>query len=1379
MRLLKILTAAAALSLITVTAATAATLTAVYDAETKDVEISGDFSGVKQAVTIMILPSEVDRASLSPLDIINNKYITKQLLTDSEGDFSLTLTMTDSAKSNNYTVYAVCADEAIDAIFTHVSDDDMLEVLSDLNETDKSGIEELLKEKYIKIGLSLENSAYAADIAEILYNAKPSAGYTIDNFPKELGRATAFSLIKNGKSVQDTLREFQKAFDIDYSSDIETMEQAACDLLKSEITSKPAGDDTNKFFWQNLLYAKVKTASSYVEQGDYIVGYAAKAGLDIKDYNILSSGAKSDVLSELYKSQGSDYAGMAQSFEKLVKNAKASDKKGSSSGSGGGGSSGSGGSISFGSSNAAVSKPEPSYNGFYDVENHWGRMYIEALSSKGIISGFGDNSFRPEDNIKRAEYTKMIVDALKISKTFNTHFDDVTADKWYYPYVSAAKESGIVSGFDGKFNPEDIITREDAAMMLYKALEYKNAAFGEYKTFADTNDISEYAREAVSKLAGIGIVSGSESGFNPKGYAKRSEAAVMVSKLMDYNVQAVNSEELKEVDFYEEYELLNAISDIEKYIPHDMTGSVTRESFITALVNASGIKSIGGEVKFSDVSQGTELYEILKIAMANKLIPEGESFRPGEAITANEAAQMCVNMVGYGIKAEKSGGFPVGYRSTAQSIGIFDGVHTGTTLTASDAYKLIFNTLDTEFLEEAIVSGEVEYKTGVGTILSEYLDIEKTEGIVTANEYTETRSREGAAKSIKDLAGTVQIDGVSYMAKGDFNKLIGYNVTAYIRHNRDTDEYEAVCLVKEDNEEVTLISGELRYDEGYIYDKSSGRDKKYKISKSADIIVNGKADYDYSLDDVSKLSGNIVLIANDGGKEYNVIVVTSYRYMKINSYDKANLEIRDYNNPDNSIEMMEDGINSVYNMAEGREGTLGEIETGAYIAAAVSKDSEICSIMILSDALAGVVSSVSEDEIIIDSSSYLMSDYFIENDLRKLQAGRQTSFYVGVNGEIVAVSFEDSQIMYAYMIWAKRNEENETVRVKVFTQNDEIAIYECAEKIRLDGMSGVESFVIAQTMLQNPQLIRFSLNKDKKINVIDLQEVKNTYSDRDEHGLSDYNCLTRNRFAGGYYYRQRMFYPYFYIDNAIVFKIPKDIRREDDFAIGYSFVDGDVADGSFVEAYDVGFDGQAGAVIARVDTIDNASVALINANIVVVEKVQKTIDPDGDVRYAISGWKDGKFVKYYKDDNKVLKYSAEAEIKPGDIMRVSLRDETILSAVVDYVGSDGVMNTGANIAPSNCRSTACHYQIGQIYSLKNENAIISWKKISGNDYSKDISNMIGVKIPQYVLVFDSEYNKLRVADSNYLKSFLNSGNDASKIVVQQDYGVSQFCVVYE
>ncbi len=1349
-----------------------AQISTVYDSKDKTVEISGSFDKVKRIVTLMILPKDVDRATVTYQDINENKYVTKQAVLDAEGNFQIILTMPDSAPSNDYTVYAVCADEEYSSGFSHVSDNDLLSVLSLINAAGKDETAEIIKNNSTKIGLGSEYIDLYTGIGEIIYSQRPAKGYTLDDFPGELNRATAIESIRNGSNVDDVLKKFARDFDLNYETEFETLSKAVKDRFARAIKEEPITSSSKSFLYQCLILAGTDAASSYVEPGDVIVKFAARAEMDISAYNSLSQ--KTTVLQELYNSDVNSFSELVEKFNSLVKAAGSSG--GSSSGSSGG-SSGSGSSISFGSGSAAniQTTPVPSYAGFYDMENHWSRIYVENLAAKGIVSGFDDNSFKPDNSITRAEYVKLIIDALGISKTYNVYFEDVAEDAWYYPYVSAAKENGIVSGFDGKFNPGAEITREDAAVILYMAAEKKNIEFIPGSEFSDGSDISEYAKEAVLNLSGIGIITGSDSKFLPKNSTKRGEAAVMVYNLMNYT-PALNTSEPMEIN-EEEYGLITSISDAEKFLPYEQTENVTRGDFICALISASGIQGLSSDPGFADVGAGSELYNYLSIAAANKIVPESENFRADDFITINEAAQFCVNMVGYGISAEKNGGYPTGYRSVASSIGILDGVHTSNTLSVAEAYKIIFNTLNTKYLEEAIVDGEMAFKSGDSTILSEYLNIRKITGVVTSNEYTEIGSISGSNQSILELEGTVGIDGVRYNAAGDFNDCIGYNVNAWIRYDKDSDEDEVVYLYKKNNREIKLLSGDLQYKDGAICQTEDSREKKYRLNRSVDIIVNHKADYTFDLSEIENINGSVLMISNDNSSEYNVLVIVDYKYMKVNSFDKANLVIRDIDKPENIITLTEDNIVSVLLDSENALTTLGEIETGSYIAAAVSKDNELCDIVILDTVAEGAVSSMSEDEMYIGDTMYKMSNYFMNNDIKRVTLGKEMSFCLGINDDIVALSYVDSEIIYGYLVWAKANEETQTVSMKIFTQYSEMLTLECEEKIKVDGVRR-EAYMAAGE-LQSPQLIRYSVSANNKVNLIDLAQVSTFYSDTEVDGLRDDNLLTRNKFSTSYYYRTKIFYPYFYIDNAIVFKVPQDTSLYDDYSIGYTFMDGNIADGTAVEAYNVGFDGQAQAVVAHVDTKSGENVALVNAQIIVVEKVMQKVDDKGDIRYAIIGWKDGQFVEYYMDEPVAQKYNEEAMIEPGDIIRVNLRDNDIQAVVVDFVGKDKQGNTGANVAPRNCRSTACHYQTGSVYSIKNGNAIISRTQTSGGAFDYSTQNLITVKIPTAVAIFNLDTNKLTVVDQNYINSYLSSGSKGSYIVVQQDYGVSQFCVIYE
>lgn len=207
-----------------------------------------------------------------------------------------------------------------------------------------------------------------------------------------------------------------------------------------------------------------------------------------------------------------------------------------SSGGGGGGSKPSGGSGSGGGSSSVFIPPTVTAPPgkielklpFGDIsDDYWAKSYISDLYEKNIISK--DELFRPEDFITRAEFVKLAVTAFNItSEGKQCTFSDVSETDWFYPYVAAAENSGIVKGDASFFNPQQNITREDICVILYRII--KDTQSAEKSDFADMESVSDYAYEAVAKLAGMSVISGNENGeFQPKSYATRAQTAKMIS----------------------------------------------------------------------------------------------------------------------------------------------------------------------------------------------------------------------------------------------------------------------------------------------------------------------------------------------------------------------------------------------------------------------------------------------------------------------------------------------------------------------------------------------------------------------------------------------------------------------------------------------------------------------------------------------------------------------------------------------------------------------------------------------------------------------------------------------------------------------------------
>ena len=172
---------------------------------------------------------------------------------------------------------------------------------------------------------------------------------------------------------------------------------------------------------------------------------------------------------------------------------------------------------------------------FSDLEQaSWAREAVEFLASRGVVSGDGNGHFRPNDKVTREEFVKMVLAANDIpGDNTRTAFLDVLEKDWFYPYIGAAKKTGIISGISNNiFGVRLKITRQDAAVVIVRAADYSGKKLSskiEFTDFLDQSNISDYAVDSVKRLYESGIVKGMEDGnFYPKESCTRAEAAKMI-----------------------------------------------------------------------------------------------------------------------------------------------------------------------------------------------------------------------------------------------------------------------------------------------------------------------------------------------------------------------------------------------------------------------------------------------------------------------------------------------------------------------------------------------------------------------------------------------------------------------------------------------------------------------------------------------------------------------------------------------------------------------------------------------------------------------------------------------------------------------------------
>ena len=180
---------------------------------------------------------------------------------------------------------------------------------------------------------------------------------------------------------------------------------------------------------------------------------------------------------------------------------------------------------------------------FKDAATHWAKEAINDMGSRMIISGIGNDTFEPDRDITRAEFATIIVRALGLKPgTGKIPFTDVNAMDWYGSYIMTATEYKIISGYgNGKFDPNDKITREQAMVMIDRAMNITGLK-PEFKTgdvdkllagFNDADELADYAKKSTAACVKTGIVTGKNGKMiAPKDNITRAEVAVVIQRLL-------------------------------------------------------------------------------------------------------------------------------------------------------------------------------------------------------------------------------------------------------------------------------------------------------------------------------------------------------------------------------------------------------------------------------------------------------------------------------------------------------------------------------------------------------------------------------------------------------------------------------------------------------------------------------------------------------------------------------------------------------------------------------------------------------------------------------------------------------------------------------
>ncbi|MDO5707144.1 MAG: S-layer homology domain-containing protein [Andreesenia angusta] len=182
---------------------------------------------------------------------------------------------------------------------------------------------------------------------------------------------------------------------------------------------------------------------------------------------------------------------------------------------------------------------------FNDIEKHWGREVIQKLASEEIINGYLDGSFKPDNKITREEVATLIYKTMKKYDQIEEYsgknlFDDIEK-RYSEEYINTLANMNIIKGYeDGDFRPETNISREEFATLIYRYAK-KEGVLNESKkgNLSDSDEISTWAKTPVAVMIGNDLIKGmSDGSFKPKNLLTRAEAAQLL-----FNIKGLFEEE--------------------------------------------------------------------------------------------------------------------------------------------------------------------------------------------------------------------------------------------------------------------------------------------------------------------------------------------------------------------------------------------------------------------------------------------------------------------------------------------------------------------------------------------------------------------------------------------------------------------------------------------------------------------------------------------------------------------------------------------------------------------------------------------------------------------------------------------------------------------
>lgn len=176
-----------------------------------------------------------------------------------------------------------------------------------------------------------------------------------------------------------------------------------------------------------------------------------------------------------------------------------------------------------------------------DISGHWAKQNIEWMVEKSFITGYNDGTFKPNNTITRAEFAAILVRSGTFDRnSYRGSFSDISQSQWHSVYIQTAYDKGWIQGSEGKFRPNDRISRAEMAVIMGRIVKSRsgdpvNGRNMIENVFADRASIPNWAKEDAAYALENSIMRGADGNrFLPQNSSTRAEAATVIYNALKF-----------------------------------------------------------------------------------------------------------------------------------------------------------------------------------------------------------------------------------------------------------------------------------------------------------------------------------------------------------------------------------------------------------------------------------------------------------------------------------------------------------------------------------------------------------------------------------------------------------------------------------------------------------------------------------------------------------------------------------------------------------------------------------------------------------------------------------------------------------------------------